>query len=371
MSWFELENAAEIPSPSLLIYADRVRENLDHMCRIAGDPARLRPHVKTHKIPQIVHMSLELGITRFKCATLAEAEMLAEAAVPDVLLAYQPVGPNVARLKELCDAHPATRFSCLLDDEEAALALSAAFADSERVLGVWLDVDVGMERTGVADPDEAQALYALLSELPGLFVRGLHAYDGHVQAHDVMTRTAQADAAFAKLDALAEELKRAGFPVEERIIGGSPSFPIHVKRIGVELGPGTTVLWDHGYASSFPDLAFLEAALVLTRVISKPGENRLCLDLGHKAIGSEGQQPRVHFPSLGDDVVFIKHSEEHLVIETPRADELGVGSLLYGIPWHICPTVALYDKAVVVHGRRAMEVWAIAARGRALHGEKF
>ena len=180
MSWFELENAAEIPSPSLLIFADRVRENLERMIRIAGTPARLRPHVKTHKVPQIVQMSLELGITRFKCATLAEAEMLAEAGAPDVLLAYQPVGPNVLRLKELADAHPNVRLSCLVDDEEAALALSTAFTGAARVLPVWLDIDVGMGRTGVSDIDEAQALYALLSELPGLFTRGLHAYDGDV-----------------------------------------------------------------------------------------------------------------------------------------------------------------------------------------------
>ncbi|HTA88862.1 MAG TPA: D-TA family PLP-dependent enzyme [Polyangiaceae bacterium] len=369
MSWFELENAAEIPSPSLLIYSDRVRENLTQMCRIAGDPARLRPHVKTHKLPQIVQMSLELGIRRFKCATLAEAEMLAQAAAPDALLACQPVGPNVARLKELSDAYPNTRFSCLLDDEEAALELSAAFAGSERALGAWLDIDVGMERTGVSDPDEAQALYALLSELPGLFVRGLHAYDGHVQAHDLTTRTAQADAAFAKLDALTAELKRTGFPVEQRIIGGSPSFSIHAKRQGIELSAGTSVLWDHGYGESFADLGFLPAALVLTRVVSKPGENRLCLDLGHKAIGSEMPPPRVHLLGLVE-VVFIKHSEEHLVIETPSASELSVGSLLYGVPWHVCPTVALYDKALVVHGKRATEAWPIT-RGRSLRGEKF
>jgi D-serine deaminase-like pyridoxal phosphate-dependent protein len=370
MSWFELENETEIPSPSLLIFADRVRENLTRMCRIAGDPARLRPHVKTHKLPQIVQLSLELGITRFKCATLAEAEMLADANAPDVLLAYQPVGPNVTRLKQLALARPKTRFSCLLDDAEAALALSTAFAGSDRVLPVWLDVDVGMGRTGVADVEVAQALYALLSELPGLFVRGLHAYDGHVHEQDLTARTAQADAAFTKLDAFTSELKRAGFPVEERVLGSSPSFAIHAQRGGIELSPGTTVLWDQGYATHFPDLEFLPAALVLTRVVSKPAENRLCLDLGYKAIGSEGPPPRVHFLGLGE-VVFVAHSEEHLVIETPRAAELPVGSVLYGVPWHVCPTVALYDRAVVVQGQRATEAWPIVARGRALAGENF
>src|SRR5258708_3783821 len=116
MAWFELENTSEIPSPSLLIFAERVRENLAQMCRLAGSPERLRPHVKTHKLREIVGMSLVLGITRFKCATLAEAQMLADANATDVLFAYQPVGPNVQRLKTLVEAHPGTRFSCLLDD---------------------------------------------------------------------------------------------------------------------------------------------------------------------------------------------------------------------------------------------------------------
>jgi D-serine deaminase-like pyridoxal phosphate-dependent protein len=368
MTWFELENAPEVPSPSLLIFVDRARENLERMIRMAGGPTRLRPHVKTHKLPQLVAMSLELGITRFKCATLAEAQMLAEANAPDVLLAYQPVGPNVLRLRALVDAYPAIRFSCLLDDEEAALTLSEAFAGSERVLPVWLDVDVGMARTGVADLDEAQALYALLMELPGLFVRGLHAYDGHVKARDLDTRTLEADAAFGKFAAMTDVLKRAGFPVEERVIGGSPTFGIHAKHSGVELSPGTTVLWDHGYGTQFAELEFSPAALVLTRVVSKPAENRLCLDLGYKSIGSEGPAPRVHFFGLGE-VAFITHSEEHLVIETPRAVELGVGSLLYGVPWHACTTVSLYDRAVAVRAGRAQESWPVTARGRSLKGE--
>jgi len=366
---YELENAAEVPSPSLLVYPERVRENLVRMCEIAGDPARLRPHVKTHKLAPIVTMSLELGITRFKCATLAEAEMLAKAGAPDVLLAYQPVGPNVARLVHLSSAFADTRFSCLVDDEEAALTLSGAFTEANRSLPVWLDLDVGMGRTGVRDLDGAQALYALLTELPALFVRGLHAYDGHIHARDLSDRTAQANAVLAKVETLAQELKRTRFDVEELVVGGSPTFACHARHPGLQLSPGTTVLWDQKNSSQYPDLAFSHAALVLTRVISKPAENRLCLDLGHKAIASEMAPPRVRFLGL-DDVEFIGHSEEHLVIETPHASELDVGSVLYGVPWHICPTVALYDRAVVVRFGRASEVWPVA-RGRSIASDVF
>ncbi len=369
MAWYELENVAEIPSPSLLVYSERVRENLAAMCEIAGDPARLRPHVKTHKLEPIVRMSLELGITRFKCATLAEAEMLARAAAPDVLLAYQPVGPNISRWLRLTAAFPDTRFSCLIDDEEAAVMLSSAFTEAERVASVWLDLDVGMGRTGVADLDEAQALYALMTELPSLFVRGLHAYDGQAHAPDPGERAVQADAALAKVESLAQELKRARFDVEELVVGGSPTFAHHAKHPGLQLSPGTTVLWDQGYATHFPELPFVPAALVLTRVVSKLSETRLCLDLGHKAIGSEMPAPRVHLLGLGE-VEVVTHSEEHLVIETPHASELGVGSELYGVPWHICPTVALHDRAIAVCAGRASEVWPIT-RGRSVRGDLF
>jgi D-serine deaminase-like pyridoxal phosphate-dependent protein len=114
-----------------------------------------------------------------------------------------------------------------------------------------------------------------------------------------------------------------------------------------------------------PDLNFLPAALVLTRVISKPGGQRLCLDLGHKAIAAENPQPRVRLLGL-EDASFVAHSEEHLVIETARAADFALGECLYGIPWHVCPTVALHSEAVVVRNGRAEDRWHVSARERRL-----
>jgi D-serine deaminase-like pyridoxal phosphate-dependent protein len=125
------------------------------------------------------------------------------------------------------------------------------------------------------------------------------------------------------------------------------------------------VLWDAGYGTKQPDLPFIPAAVLLTRVISKPGENRLCLDLGHKAVASEMPHPRVIFPAL-PDATAISHSEEHLVIESAQAGDYAVGQALYGIPWHICPTVALHSEAWLVENGRACERWPIVARARRL-----
>ena len=143
--------------------------------------------------------------------------------------------------------------------------------------------------------------------------------------------------------------------------------PSRCTRAGVdvECSPGTCVFWDFGYADKLADMDYLIAALVLTRVVSKPGSNRLCLDLGHKAIAAENPQPRVRLLGL-EDAAFVTHSEEHLVVETPRAAEFKVGDALFGIPRHICPTVALHSEAVVIRSGRAVERWKVTARERRL-----
>ena len=136
-NWFEVENSDEVESPALLVYPDRVDENIRRMVRMAGDVARLRPHVKTHKLRPITARQIAAGITRFKAATIAEAEMAADAGAADVLLAYQPVGPNVRRLLELIAAFPDTVFACLVDDRLAARNISEAAVRSGTNVNVF------------------------------------------------------------------------------------------------------------------------------------------------------------------------------------------------------------------------------------------
>jgi D-serine deaminase-like pyridoxal phosphate-dependent protein len=360
-AWWTLGNVADVSSPALVIYPDRAAANIDRMIEMAGGPARLRPHVKTHKLPQIVRMHLDRGITRFKCATLAEAEMTAMAGAEDVLLAYQPVGPAVDRLARLIERYPHTRFAALVDDRDALEAIARA-GTAESPVTVLLDVDIGMHRTGVAPDDCAFDLYAAVAATPGVRPGGLHAYDGHLRQRDPAERRARCDEAFAPVEELRRRLLAAGHVVPALVAGGTPTFPIHVRRSGVEASPGTCVLWDAGYGGTLPDLDFVPAALVLTRVVSRLATGRACLDLGHKAIASENPHPRVQILGL-PGATALGHSEEHLVIDTGGPD-LRVGDVLYGIPWHVCPTVALHDEAVIASGGRAVDRWPIAARGR-------
>ena len=291
--------------------------------------------------------------------------MVAACLAPDVLLAYQPVGPNVDRFIKLVRTFPATRFSALADDEGTICTLSNAAVRAGLTLDLFLDLDCGMHRTGVMPGPRAVELYRLIVSLPGLNAAGLHAYDGHIHDSDLAARTRASDDALAPVLALREELVKAGLPVPALIVGGTPTFPIHARRPGVECSPGTAVFWDLGYSTTLPDLDFLPAVLLLTRVISRPGTNLLCLDLGHKAVASEVPHPRVEVLGLSNTRA-VGHSEEHLSLETDRASEFPVGSCFYAIPWHICPTVALHNEAVVVRNGRAGERWQVVGRARTI-----
>jgi D-serine deaminase-like pyridoxal phosphate-dependent protein len=377
--WWEVTEVAELPSPSLLVYPQRVEENLRRMLAIVGAPERLRPHIKTHKMREPIELLKRLGVTKFKCATIAEAELAVNTGVADLFLAYQPVGPAARRVAELVRQFPLVRFSVACDDAAAIRGLSVAMTSipdqkssrarlaraSQREIEVLIDLDVGQHRTGVPAGPAAVELYRLVASLPGLKPGGLHAYDGHLSEADPVQRARACESAFAPVAALRDELLAAGFSVPRIVAGGTPTFPFHASREEVECSPGTCVFWDAGYANKLRDLDFMPAALVLTRVVSKPDAHRLCLDLGHKAIASEMPHPRVKFLGLEEPQPVI-HSEEHLVIETGHSRQFNVGDCLYGIPWHVCPTVALHSEAYVIENGRVIGTWQVAARQRRL-----
>ena len=350
-------------SPTLLIFPDRVEENLRRMISAAGGAHRLRPHVKTHKLPQVLSMQIAHGIIRFKAATIAEAEMCGMGGAAEVLLAYPMVGPNPARLAALVRRYPGTRFQTVVDHPSGAEALSRAAVEAGIEVEVLLDLNVGMDRTGIRAGDDALALYAVIARAPGLLPGGLHAYDGHLHQTDRAVRREAMSGAFDRIWQLEARLKAAGFPVPRIVASGTPTTPLMADRPGVELGAGTTVLWDFGQAETCPDMDYLASAVLLTRVISRPTARRITLDLGHKAVASEMPHPRVRLFGL-EDAIPVMHSEEHLVLESPRAGSYPVGTVVYGVPRHVCPTVALHSEVAVVRGGLALETWPVVARAR-------
>lgn len=361
--WYILKNTSEVNSPSLLVYPERVEENIRTMVSVAGSVSSLRPHIKTHKMAEIVKMQQRHGIQKFKCATIAEAELLGQCKAEDILLAMQPVGANINRFFSLMDAYSESRFSTLVDNEFTLSQIAQKAAVANKIASLYLDINSGMNRTGCIPNEQAISLYKSMENNPNIAAQGFHAYDGHIHISDFQERTVACDEAFQKVLDLKAAVKKNGIIVPDIIAGGSPSFPIHAKRTGVDTSPGTTLLWDARYAELFPDMPFLHAAVLFIRVISKPAENILCFDLGHKSVACEMSFPRIKIIGL-EDSQQIGQSEEHLVVQTQRANEFEVGDSFYAIPVHICPTVAKYEEVLTVSDGEVTGSWKVAARNQ-------
>ncbi len=366
-AWYEVTSSEQLLTPCILVYPEIVRQNLVETIRIAGSVERLRPHVKTHKTPHVVKLELEAGITKHKCATLFEAAMLAECEVPDILIAYPIVGPAIKKLAQLMVEFPKTQFRCTVDNHVSLTHLSAALQGSNHTLDVLLDIDSGMHRTGIPAGEAAMTLYAQIGSMPNLTAGGLHIYDGHNHQPNEVERRAAVDALMLPIRAMIEELRNQGQVVPRLVCGGTPTFPMFaaLEDVGIECSPGTCTLSDYNYGRNYTDMACIKhAAVLMARVISKCGPGRLTLDLGYKAVS--GDQPagrRCHVLNI-PDAKEVGHSEEHLVIDTAHAEDYAVGDVVYALPAHVCPTVALHSHLHVVENGKVVTSWPITARDR-------
>ena len=373
---YSIANPDEVLSPGLVVFEEIVRENIARMIAIACETGRLRPHCKTHKMIDITRMEVASGITKHKCATFAEAEMLARGGARDVFLAYNPVGPNIERAVRYRQRFPQVRLSVAADHREPVEALNAAMARARERVHVFLDIDTGLRRTGLPPGPEALDLYARIARSSHLSPAGLHLYDGQNHQSDLAERQRAVDRCWAAVQGFRARLERSSLPVPAIVAGGTGTFPLYAGKsppaarpgdeASLELSPGTCVLHDAGYAREFPDMRFVVAALLLTRVVSRPSRERVTFDLGYKACASDPPAGgRLHFPAI-PDAKEVLQNEEHIVVETAGAERYRPGDVELAIPTHICPTSALHSHAWVVNGGRVRERWEITARDRAL-----
>ena len=363
--WYAIDDIETLDTPALVVYPARVIENISLAIQIIGDVSRLRPHVKTNKNKEVTLMMLEAGISKFKCATIAEAEMLAMCFAPDVLLAYQPVGPKLQRFIKLIKTYPETQFSCLIDNLNEADDIAASAVHNCLIINAFIDLNIGQNRTGIA-PELALQLYLNVNQLSGIKLIGFHAYDGHLHDTDLTVRTQKCDAGFEPVLKLSTEIEQKGLRPPKIIAGGSPTFTIHAKRKDVECSPGTFVYWDRGYTDMLPDQAFLPAVLVVGRVISLPNEKTICVDIGHKSVSAENELNRRIYFINAPELVPLSQSEEHLALEAGAGHSYKIGDVLYGMPYHVCPTVALYERMVTIEDKEISSEWLNIARDRKL-----
>lgn len=360
-AWYEINKISDLDSPALAVFPDRVKHNIQLAIDMIGDVNRLRPHVKTNKSPGATRLMLSAGISKFKCATIAEAEMLAQCNAPDVLLAYQPLGPKLQRFVSLIKKYPSTKFACLTDNMDAANEQAGIFNSNNLDIPIFIDLNVGMNRTGISPDEKAIALADHIKKLKGIILIGLHAYDGHIRDVDFEAKKKKCDEAFAAVEALNKKLGLSTI-----IMGGSPAFSVHCKRKNIECSPGTFVYWDKGYSDLCPEQGFLPAAVLVTRVISLPSANKICTDLGHKSVAAENEIAKRVFFLNAEGLKPVGQSEEHLVLEVNENHAFKVGNILYGLPYHICPTVALYERVFIIENGNATGEWSNVSRDRKL-----
>jgi D-threonine aldolase len=234
-------------------------------------------------------------------------------------------------------------------------------------IDVLLDLDIGRQRTGLPPGEQALSLYEQIAKTPGLVPGGLHVYDGHLGISDPGERRAAVEAAWTQVLAFRDALAERGLPVPRIVAGGTPQFPIYAtfNEPTLEASPGTCVFHENG--EKFADLTgFRPAALVLTRVISRPTASRVTFDVGTKAVASDPPMgERVTLPDI-PDAKQVLQNEEHLVVETAEADRWSPGDWTLAIPRHVCPTSALYRQAYVVAGGKVVGMWDVASRDRKL-----
>jgi D-serine deaminase-like pyridoxal phosphate-dependent protein len=361
--WYSIGNVNSLDTPALAIYPERVKNNIDVLVKSIDDVKRLRPHVKTHKSSEVTKLMLAAGVNKFKCATIAEAEMLATAGAQDILLAYQPVGPKANRLAELTKKFTSIKFAALIDDFEVAKHIAGIFDASGQVLPVYIDLNIGMNRTGII-PQKALALYESANPLKGISIIGLHAYDGHIRDVDFTERTKKCDEAFATVVALRDSIELQFKKRLTIVAGGTPTYSVHCKRKEVECSPGTFIYWDKGYEDILQEQKYQHAALVVSRIVSKPSDDTICVELGHKAIASENPLDKRVFFLNAPDITPAGHSEEHMVFKIAPGTSYKVGDVLYGVPFHVCPTIALHDRPAIVVDHNVTEYWTTLSRNR-------
>ena len=349
----------EVVTPALLLDLDVARRNIEAMAsRFEELPANLRPHIKVHKSPHLARLEVEAGAIGIACATVWEAQTMAEAGIADVLIANQVVQPDkVEVLAELCAEH---RITVAVDDTRNLRQLDEAVSRAGARLEVLIEVDVGMGRCGVRTNDQAVALGRYLQTTSALQLRGVQGYEGHCMLEpDREVRRRETELANDKLVGAADHLLAQGWPVVDVSGGGTGTYFITGANPRVtEVQAGSYTLMDSFHSSLVPG-GFEVALTVASTVISEQGST-VVLDAGRKSVGIDFVVP----PLTGStDGVVRFFAEEHCLVDFPGKPQLHLGDTAELMAGYGPTTVNLYDVFHVVEGGIVTDIWPVTPRG--------
>lgn len=365
---YKVSAIKDVMTPALVVYPEIIACNIERtLGLLGGDADRWRVHIKTAKLGYTLRMMAERGIRNFKCATTLELVVACQGGAADVLLAYPSMGANARRVREIAEEFPRVRISVLAENKEQARQWHGSR------IGVFLDINPGMNRTGIEQSHGGEVV-ELVKEITtgGLEFRGLHYYDGHYGAIAEPARTAAAHEGYDKLVKIVRDVESSGVKVPEVITAGTPAFPCSLSYAGFReaefvhrISPGTVVYCDAtSLALLRSEYGYRPAVMVLTRVVSKPRAGIVTCDAGHKAVSADAGVPTclvVGHPELTP----LSPSEEHLPLAvSDGAASPAVGDVLYLMPRHVCPTVNNFDDALLVRNGEIESVEKVSARGR-------
>lgn len=367
-NWWKINSETRPDTPFLAVYEDRIRYNLERLIKaVNGDTQKLRPHIKTHKIGEILELFKIYNIKKVKCATIAEAELAAIYEIPDVLLAYQPVGAKKERWILLLQKYPNIHFSTIVDNLESAKALNEIAEKNKLSLNIYLDLNAGMNRTGVSISEAWSDFAAEIISLKNIHFTGIHIYDGHLKG-TVEERNSQASDSFSIIKKELEKVQQKVNYELKIVAGGSNTFPFYATQENVESSPGTFVFWDSNYQINLPEQEFKPALVIVGTVISKPTNSTLCVDIGYKAVSSENPIDKRLVILNDENLIPISHSEVHLIVENRGKNQYKIGDTVYAQPYHVCPTCALYDSVQVINKEHQIcDQWLVVARSRKIN----
>jgi D-serine deaminase-like pyridoxal phosphate-dependent protein len=332
-----------LETPAMLLFQDRMAQNIRSACEMVGGGQNLIVHVKTHKSEAVARRQVQARFAGFKCATLQELGMVLGIGARKAVLSYPQVQERkIERLCDLTSTYPDAWVATIVSTPAHLEVLGAVTEGRKHSIRVMIDLDAGMHRTGIGFGPAAENLYRAIATYRFLQPAGFHLYDGHHEFSEVTQREAAAQRHIGLVQELRRRLEAEGIPVPCVVAGGGFSFPYYARTEGMYGSPGTFVYWDHGYAEAMPDMPFRWAALILTQVVDRyPDAGTITTDLGSKAISSDlPLEERAHL--IGQQGALLSHqSEEHGVFRIP-GELPPVGDFLLAVPGHICPTTICY-----------------------------
>lgn len=358
----------DLDTPALVIDLDRVETNIKEMAQRSKETGvRLRPHTKTHKIPEIARLQVDAGAAGITVAKVGEAEVMVAAGFDDVLIAYPIYG--AAKLARLQALREKARILVSLDSLEVAESLGRLGRTSGEPIEIYVEVDTGQHRMGRAPGEPTVDLIKQLAEVDGITIVGLLTHAGHTySAATLSDREVVVDKEISDLVMTKEMSAEAGIHFNEISVGSTPSARSELRHQGVtEVRPGTYVFNDTTMISLGVATVDTCAARILATVVARPTEERFVIDAGTKCFTSDGVGRPGWIQVVGrDDLTMNFTTEEHGVgaIDLSHGGRLAIGDTLELIPSHICPVINLFDSVYTSRDGVVVGEVRVAGRGK-------